>query len=211
MSENPSSINRVKTYLANQLTERVRMIVGDCETFSHVRIEKHEWFDELHLGGGNFIMTLALFALMNVLAQMYRFFKTGKLREINETVAFGQLVEGLGNLVNLGCSTKKEGEEIWRDFRNKLAHMASPSPYSMVGVWGHIQELQTYESWKEKILERPVFIRYPTGIWQCDADRLTFCVPQIAELIHNEIAKCEDEALLRAMVKWITGWNVSVG
>jgi hypothetical protein len=211
MSENPSPIKRVKTYLANQLTERVRMIVGDCETFSHVRIDKHEWFEELHLGGGNYVMTLALFALLDLLAQIHKMLQTGKVRRSNETAAFGQLVQDVGNLVNLGCSTKDDGMEIWKDFRNKLAHMASPSPYSTVGVWGHIKELETYESWKEKIIERPVFIKYPTGTWQCDADRLTFCVPQIAQLIHDEIAKCEDEALLREMVNWIRGLNVSVG
>lgn len=44
----------------------------------------------------------------------------------NETSAFGQLAMSVKERVNLGCSTSEEAEEIWKQFRNGLAHMALP-------------------------------------------------------------------------------------
>jgi hypothetical protein len=119
----------------------------------------------------------------------------------NETSAFGRLAMSVRERVNLGCSTEQEAEDIWRQFRNELAHMALPD--GVTAVWVYDPDCPTYESCKLVTQGRTPFVRAGTG-WQCDVDRLTHCVPEIAEWVCNEIAKCKNETLLRDLVKWMT-------
>ena len=91
--ENLPEIEKTKARLTSELQIRVHMIVKDCETFGRVRLDQHEWYDGSissghSLGGGNFVMAHALFALLNLLAKTYRFlvapeeFATEESREL---------------------------------------------------------------------------------------------------------------------------------
>jgi hypothetical protein len=239
------------------------MIVGDCATFGRVRLDQHEWYDDSirsgqSLGGGNFVIAHALFALLNLLAKSYRFlaapgeFATKESRELvgqsikhvkaasndaavkgtehgnklkevlriatedksarwrkppigahyNEKSAFGQLAMSVREHVELGCSTQEEAENIWQQFRNQLAHMALPE--GVTAVWVYTPDHPTYESCKLVTKGRPPFAHNGTG-WQCDVDRLTQCVPEIAGWVCDEVVmKCQDENRLRDLARWMT-------
>jgi hypothetical protein len=120
----------------------------------------------------------------------------------NETKAFGQLAMSVREHVGLGCSTQEEAEDIWRQFRNQLAHMALPE--GVTGVWVHTSDYPTYESCVLVTRGRPAFVRAGNG-WQCDVDRLTHCVPEIADWVCGEIVRCENDTLLRNLLMWMTG------
>jgi hypothetical protein len=119
----------------------------------------------------------------------------------NETKAFGQLAMSVREHVDLGCSTQQEAEDIWQQFRNELAHMALPD--GVTSVWVHVPDYPTYESCKLVTQGKPPFVRAGTG-WQCDVDRLTQCVLEIAGCVCDEVAKCQNEIRLRDLVKWMT-------
>lgn len=261
--DNLPEIEKLKGRLQVELSFRVGMIVRDCETFGRVRVDQHDWYDGSilsgdPLGGGNFVMLSALFALLSLLAKTYRFvvapdeFATDatrdlwkrsiedikaasqdeavkatehgdKLRDVvkiarddknarwrtppqgahyNETGAFGKLVMGIREHIDLGCATQTEAEDVWRRFRNALAHMAITS--EVTSVWVYAPKCPTYASCKLVTQGRPPFVKAGTG-WQCDVDRLTQCIPEIGGWVCDEVARCQDETRLRNLVKWMTG------
>jgi hypothetical protein len=248
----------LKSRLVSELAFRVRMIVSDCETFGRVRVDLHEWYDGASIGGGNFVMVLALFSLLNLLSKTFRFlvapeefvseasrelvaqsikhieiaandetvkatehgknltqvvkiarkdkhasWKKPRIGDCNEKSAFGQLTMSVKAHVDLGCSTHQEAEENWQQFRNELAHMALPD--GVTAAWVYVPEFPTYESCKEVTKAKRPFYRNRNKKWQCDVDRLTQCVPEIAEWVYSEIVKCEDEIRLRDILTWMTG------
>src|SRR5450631_2805819 len=74
--ENLPEIEKIKAQLVSEISFRVHMIVGDCETFGRVRLDQHEWYDDRSkhsLGGGNFVIAHAVCALLNFLAKTHRF------------------------------------------------------------------------------------------------------------------------------------------
>src|SRR5215471_9189622 len=75
--DNLPEIEKIKARLLSEMSFRVHMIVGDCETFGRVRLDQHEWYDDrskYSLGGGNFVIAHAACALLSFLAKTYRFF-----------------------------------------------------------------------------------------------------------------------------------------
>lgn len=77
--EPPNAGIRARLVIKTEIRRRVQWLSNDCSTFWRVRLEQPEWYTpnqstELQpsgLGGGNFVMALALLSACNFLAKAY--------------------------------------------------------------------------------------------------------------------------------------------
>lgn len=108
---------------------------------------------------------------------------------VDETKVFKMLVEEMSGSVDLGFSAKDAGD-VWRQFRNALAHMAAPK--SMVETGGPTGELRSF--------------RKPSvGDWICNVDRLTEDVQAVGLWLCDKIEHEADEDRITDTLGWILG------
>jgi hypothetical protein len=70
---NGGGTENYKESLKAIIRERTRFITGDCDTFLHVKRQATPLIGEWGSGGGNFLMAIGLFALINFLAKAHRY------------------------------------------------------------------------------------------------------------------------------------------
>jgi hypothetical protein len=119
--------------------------------------------------------------------------------DCNEERAFKKLVAALSPTFELGIPEEK-ATEVWRKFRNYLTHMAWPDgSVAVYAVRGGSAKAE-----QELRSGGPPFRFLPEhGLWQCNADRLTFMVMDITDWVCDVIVACpHDERILEAL-EWM--------
>jgi hypothetical protein len=105
----------------------------------------------------------------------------------DETKVFKMFVEAMSGAVDLGFLASDAGD-VWRQFRNELAHMAAPK--SMVESGGPTSELRSFR-------------KSSTGEWICNVDRLTEDVQTVASWLYEKIEHESDEDRISDTLDWI--------
>lgn len=105
----------------------------------------------------------------------------------DETNAFKMLIEAMSSSVSLGFSPPEAGE-VWRQFRNALAHMAAPK--SVVESEGPTKDL-------------PSFRKSDSGNWICNVDRLTVDLQAVASWVCKEIEHETNQDRISDTLNWI--------
>jgi hypothetical protein len=106
----------------------------------------------------------------------------------DETKVFEMFVEAMDGSVDLGFLASDAGE-VWRQFRNALAHMAAPK--SMVESGGLTDEIRSF---RRSSLG---------GEWICNVDRLTVDVQSVASWLCEKIDQETDEARITDTLDWL--------
>lgn len=104
----------------------------------------------------------------------------------NETHAFTLLVKTMSESVDLGFQAADAGT-VWRQFRNRLAHMAAPA--SMVESGGPTERLRSFR-------------RPGSGGWICNVDRLVNDIQAVASWVCQNIERETEETCSRVL-QWI--------
>lgn len=101
------------TKLKSLVKERTGLISSDCDTFVHVRFQGPKLLKEWTTGGGNFLMTIGLLAVINFQAKVYRyltdpdaFVKSSDVINVKDVIKI--IKKGSPNLKNIleGSNTK---------------------------------------------------------------------------------------------------------
>jgi hypothetical protein len=202
-----SAQGKLAADLKNEIMERVRLFSGDCRTFWRVRLQQNKWFHRWGLGGGNFVMALAMFSALNFLAKAYALIfrpnaftkKNGELR-CNETDAFNWLIKALHqDGIDLGIPDS-EATAVWRTFRNKLAHVAKPG--SFVEVYDPKKSVSPSAAERRVRTGGPAFFK-KKGHWMCNADRLSVDAFAVGDWVCKQVDACTDPARLKELSDWL--------
>jgi hypothetical protein len=134
--------------------------------------------------------------LKRVLKESNTSWKPPRIGDCNETYAFEVLVEALNGTVNLGFD-RKAAAEVWKKYRNALAHMARPDE-PLVLYAGDVGSVDMETALDSTVL---AFIQRDAK-WRCSVDKLHLELPRISSWLCELIESCADLSRLDAALKW---------
>lgn len=200
-----TSLESIKEYLT-----RCRGIIYDTNTFLWARLDHPEQIKN-DIGGGNLLMGIGLFAVLNYLGKVYMLLrhdagtKPGEVAElneflkanpqfegvvepkrpgqINETKAFMELAHDAPH--SFGIS-EDQFVMVWRALRNKLTHTLTPGQRKT--VWTFVVKDALYANMKPALMSRndPVFT-VENGHLNCFVDLLSRDVERILDWLVERI------------------------
>jgi len=125
--------------------------------------------------------------------------KTPRIGECNEEVAFAKLIAGMTGVVNLGLG-KKEAAEVWKLFRNNLTHMACPGGRVVAYLLPLPSALAEYAVTG---VDPPFRFDPQKAVWSCYVDRLNLDIVRIADWLGGEIHQCRHDDRILAAIRWM--------
>lgn len=197
-----SAQGKMAADVKNEIMERVRLFSGDCCTFWRVRLQQNKWFHHWKLGGGNFIMALAMFSALNFLAKVHLGVSRSNPSKgkTTDSDAFKWLIKALHeDGLDLGIPDNEAGA-VWHNFRDKLTHVAKPG--SFVGVYDRKKSFSPSAAEKMVRTEKPSFYKN-NGRWMCNADRLSVDVIKVAEWVCEKVDVCPNQSSLQTLSDWL--------
>ncbi len=244
----PPPLDPAKERIKTELRLRIRFLSNDCRTLWRVRLERSIWYENNHadqsrpigLGGGNFVMALAMLSACNLLAKGHVWLKKSEmfvtradvdaviaavaeakqnpnlaavlgnnktrwgepfLGSCNESSAFAMLVKALRkDGIDLGVPNG-DASKVWKDFRNRLAHMAHVSGTATVYTTGRPQfKPKAAEAW---IKNGPKAFVKENGRWICMVDRLSLDILDICEWLCRKLDACTELKHVRSFERWL--------
>jgi hypothetical protein len=146
----------------------------------------------------------ALSIILEALPQLKEVLKNDKTRwspqpngSCNEEAAFSALIKALlHDGIDIGLQVNEAGT-VWKQFRNKLAHMAQPEGW--VEVYGSDRALTNPRATIENM---PSF-RKADGHWVCNADRLSVDVQRVADWLCERVDACCEHARVTTALTWL--------
>jgi hypothetical protein len=219
----------IKDYIRN----RTMNVVNDARAYLFIRHKPDIDIDKIGIGGGNLTTALALFATLGFLAKVYKILEKGfpytqneineardalkncpgcssyenliiprRANELNEENAFISLIRD--SKVNLGI---KDDElcTVWREVRNKLAHMNVPDKGNVIMTFKIMGK--SYEEIIDLIekSETPPFLRNENNDLEMYADILQRDVVRISKWIAEQIDsnQFKDDKIILAL-DWLS-------
>jgi len=206
-----NSSNKLKQYI-----NRAKEITNDCRTLFWVRIQHFESIKQrdLELGGGNILIVNGLFSTISYLGKIYVHLtdniKANNMGDIDETDAFQKLITDCPEKLGLDKLDKEGLKNIWRSWRNKLAHMLiqkEGTAWTFAPIQGHESWAGQYESLKKQISSgsQGKSFSYDETInwWNCRVDILAAEVDKITQWLINQ---CDSNySRVETTLQWIEG------
>jgi len=135
-------LTQIKQKLIQEVQQRTEFIVNDIHSFIYSKImQTDDNRSYIHtIGGGNFLCTIGIFSVLNLLAKVNSILngkkyenKNGKWdiydknnKKVTERKCFVELYENTKSLIRWGLKDKVETESFWNKYRNSLSHVTVP-------------------------------------------------------------------------------------
>jgi hypothetical protein len=125
--------------------------------------------------------------------------KVGEVNELNAFVRFATACQENG--FDLGLRSTGDAEEVWRNFRNPLAHLAWVRDGTIASrAW--MPDTSWDDAKKDVRSSFPPFFKNIKGQWVCYSDRLNLDAIDIAGWLCNYVDTCP-EARIQATLDWV--------
>lgn len=149
-------LKQIKQELIQKVQQRTEFIVNDIHSFIYSKIKQAD--DNRSyinaIGGGNFLCTLGIFSVLNLLAKINSILNGKECKKVNsrcdiyskdkkvtEKDCFVELYKDTKSLIKWGLKDKEEVKSFWNNYRNSLSHITVPqdgvaaySPKQLKGI-----------------------------------------------------------------------------
>lgn len=220
---------KIREELAEIIQNRTHSLIADANAFIWLRAEQGTVLQDGRIGGGNFLMALGLFSIINFLGKVYSLLEDPSIaitqEEVEEAKQLVKSVDGLkankafelkrvGQINETTSSLKLFAEcpyldsgfsedelrRVWDGVRNNLSHMIVP--YNGITIVVRAGGGK-FDAARSDLEIQPAFRKMADGRMHCDVDALSLRIEQVAEWLSKKILANEysEEALMR-----ILGW-----
>lgn len=207
--EQKTPLVELKEYIS-----RVKDITNDCRTFLWARLEHYEEVKDkdLEIGGGNILIANGLFSCLSYLSKIYVQLaniatRSGRYNEIDETDAFQKLIFACPEKLGLDGLGVEDIKEVWRKWRNKLAHVLVQREGTAVTYDVRVDESLKgqYIEFRKKIelgQEGKSFTKHQEiDWWYCRVDILAVEIDEILSWITNQCDVYPNQ--IKSTLEWV--------